>query len=153
VSSHLISTQEGLILLDTGREKMVPMIRKSIEKLGYRMQDVKIILLSHAHEDHVGGLAAMKELTGAKVMALGDDAVTIGEGIDKSPAHTPNWKPVKVDRVLKDRDTVTLGGVTMQAYWTPGHTKGCTTWVMTVMDNGKPLQVAFLGGISLHPGI
>ena len=132
ISSHIIVTPQGLILVDTGTEQMLPGIRSNIEKLGYRLRDVKIILSSHAHWDHVEGHAAMKELTGAQVMALGEDAAAIASGIDSSAAGAQGWKPTQVDRVLKDGDTVTLGGVTLQAHLTPGHTKGCTTWTTTV---------------------
>lgn len=153
VSSHIIVTPQGLILLDTGTLQMLPVIRTNIEKLGHRMQDVKIILSSHAHWDHVEGHAAMKELTGAQVMALGEDAAAIAAGADNSALGAEGWKPTKVDRVLGHGDTVTLGGVTMQAHLTPGHTKGCTTWTMTVQENGKPYVVAFIGGVGINEGV
>jgi metallo-beta-lactamase class B len=100
---------EGLILLDTGTQEMLPGIRSNLEKLGYTLQDVKIILSSHAHWDHVEGHAAMKELSGAKVMAVGEDAAAIASGIDNSAAGASGWNPTEVDRVLKDGDKVTLG--------------------------------------------
>ena len=153
VSSHVIATPAGLILLDTGTTQMLPMIRANVEKLGFRMQDIKIILSSHAHWDHVEGHAAMQALTGAQVMAVGEDAAAIASGVDSSAIAARGWKPVKVDRVLKDGETVTLGNVTMRAHLTPGHTKGCTTWTMTVQDGGKSYLVVFVGGISINEGV
>ena len=153
VSSHVIATPAGLILLDTGTTQMLPMIRANVEKLGFRMQDIKIILSSHAHWDHVEGHAAMQALTGAQVMAVGEDAAAIVSGVDSSAIAARGWKPVKVDRVLKDGETVTLGNITMRAHLTPGHTKGCTTWTMTVQDGGKSYLVVFVGGISINEGV
>ena len=153
VSSHIIVTPEGLILLDTGTEQMLPGIRTNIEKLGHRLQDVKIILSSHAHWDHVENHATMKELTGAQVVALGEDATAIATGTDNSAVGGQGWKPTKVDRILQDRDTVTLGGVTLQAHLTPGHTKGCTTWTTTIRENEKTYLVVFIGGTSINRGV
>ena len=153
ISSHVISTPAGLILLDTGSAQMVPVIRANVEKLGFRLQDIKIILSSHAHWDHVEGHAAMHALTGAEVMAVGEDATAISSGVDNSALGAQGWKPVKVNRVLKDGDTVTLGGVTMRAHLTPGHTKGCTTWTTTVQNGGQSYLVVFVGGISINEGV
>lgn len=153
ISSHIIVTTQGLILLDTGTLQMLPGLRANVEKLGHKMQDVKIILSSHAHWDHVEGHAAMKELTGAQVMAVGDDAAAIASGTDNSALGGDGWKPTKVDRVLKDREIVTLGGVTLHAHLTPGHTKGCTTWTTTVQENGNPYLVAFVCGMGINQGV
>jgi glyoxylase-like metal-dependent hydrolase (beta-lactamase superfamily II) len=124
ISAHVITTPEGLILLDTGTKEMLPGLRANIEKLGHKLSDVKIILSSHAHWDHVENHAAMKKLTGAQIMAVGEDAAAISAGIDNSALGGEGWPPAKVDRVLKDGDMVTLGGVTPKAHLTPGHTKG-----------------------------
>ena len=153
ISSHIIVTPEGLILLDTGTAEMLPGIRTNIETLDYTLKDVKIILSSHAHWDHVEGHAAMKELTGAQVMAVGEDAAAIGSGIDSSAAGAQGWNPVRVDRVLEDLDTISLGGVTMQAHLTPGHTKGTTTWTTTVEESGKSYRVVFVGGTGINRGV
>jgi metallo-beta-lactamase class B len=153
ISSHIIVTKAGIILLDTGTLQMLPGLRANIEKLGHKLSDIKIILSSHAHWDHVEGHAAMKDLTGAQVMAVGEDAAAIAAGVDNSALGAEGWKPTKVDRVLKDSDTVALGGVTMTAHLTPGHTKGCTTWTTTVEENGKPYAVVFIGGISINEGV
>jgi metallo-beta-lactamase class B len=153
ISSHVISTKAGLILLDTGTTQMVPVIRANVEKLGFRVEDIKIILSSHAHWDHVEGHAAMQALTGAQVVALGEDATAIANGVDNSALGAQGWRPVKVDRILKDGESVTLGGVTMQAHLTPGHTKGCTTWTMTVQEGSRSYLVVFVGGISVNEGV
>ena len=153
ISSHIIVTPEGLILLDTGTQEMLPGIRTNLEKLGYTLQDVKIILSSHAHWDHVEGHAAIKELSGATVMAVGEDAAAISSGIDSSAAGAQGWNPAEVGRVLEDGDKVTLGGVTMQAHWTPGHTKGCTAWTTTVEEDGKSYTVVFVGGTGINRGV
>lgn len=153
ISAYIIVTPEGLILLDTGTVEMASGLRANIEKLGHRMSDVKIILSSHAHWDHVEGHAAMQKLTGARIMAVGEDAAAIASGIDSSALGGPNWTSAPVDRTLKDGETVTLGGQTLTALLTPGHTKGCTTWTTTVTEDGRTLQVVFLGGTSINPGV
>ena len=153
ISAHIVVTPQGLILLDTGTREMLPGLRANIEKLGHKLTDVKIILSSHAHWDHVENHAAMKELTGAQVMALGEDAAAIASGKDNSALAGEGWTRTKVDRILKDGDTVTLGGVTLAAHLTPGHTKGCTTWTTTVAESGRSYGVVFIGGISINDGV
>lgn len=153
VSSFLFVTPAGNILLDTGVEQAVPLVRANIEKLGFKISDVKIILASHAHFDHVGGHALMQQLTGATVMAVGEDATSISSGTDVSALGGPGWKPAKGGRVLKDGDTVTLGGVTLTAHLTPGHTKGCTTWSTRVQQDGKSLFLVMVGGTSINGGV
>ena len=153
VSSHIIVTPQGLILIDTGTREMLPGVRANIEKLGHALSDVKIILSSHAHWDHVENHARLKELTGAQVMALRDDATAIATGIDSSALAGEGWEPTRVDRILEDGDTVTLGGVSLQAHLTPGHTKGCTTWTTTIQEDGKSYLVVFVGGVSINPGV
>jgi metallo-beta-lactamase class B len=153
ISAHLIVTPQGLILLDTGTREMLPGLRANIEKLGHTLRDVKIILSSHAHWDHVENHATMKELTGAQVMALGEDAAAIASGVDNSALGGTGWRPVKVDRILNDGDTVTLGGTALQAHLTPGHTKGCTTWTTNVEEGGRSYGVVFIGGIGINEGV
>lgn len=143
IASYLLTTPQGHIMIDTGTREMGPVIRTNVEKLGFKLKDVKILLSGHAHFDHVQGHAAMKQATGARVMALGDDAAALASGTDRSPLNDEGWEPVKVDRVLKDGDTVTLGGTTLRAVWAPGHTPGCTVWTTRVEDAGKPYSVAF----------
>ena len=153
ISSHIIVTEEGLILLDTGTVEMLPHLRSNIQGLGHSLQDVKILLSSHAHWDHVENHAAIKELTGARVVALGEDARALASGIDNSALGAEGWKPTRVDRILEDGDTVTLGGVTLKAHHTPGHTKGCTTWTMSVQENDETYRVVFVGGTSINQGV
>ena len=145
IASYLVVTPKGDILIDTGTTEMTPVIRNNVEKLGFKLGDVKIMLSSHAHFDHVGGQAAMKKLTGAKVMAIKQDAEALEAGKDLSPLGDEGWTPVKVDRVLKDGDTVSLGGTTLRAVWAPGHTPGCTVWTTDVTDAGKRYNVAIFG--------
>lgn len=145
IASYLIATPQGHILVDTGTTEMTPVITANVEKLGFKLRDIRIMLSSHAHFDHIGGHAAMKKLTGAKVMAIRQDADALEAGKDLSPLGDEGWTPVKVDRVLKDGDTVKLGGTTMRAVWAPGHTPGCTVWTTDVMDGGRSYSVAIFG--------
>lgn len=153
IASYLITTPQGHIMIDTGVNEMAPVIRANVEKLGFKLQDVEILLSSHAHFDHIQGHAAMKKATGARVMAIGEDAAALAAGIDKSPLADEGWEPVVVDRVLKDGDTVTQGGTTLRAVWSPGHTPGCTTWTTSVQDNGRTYSVAFYGGGAPNGGV
>ncbi len=153
LACYLITSPEGHILINTGFEQTVPLIRKSVESLGFRMADIKILLASHAHSDHVAGHALMRELTGAKVAVMkGDDAVIASGGEGQYLYETSRWKPCPVDRVLKDGDEVSLGGVTLVAHLTPGHTRGCTTWTCKVMDGGKTDDVVVIGSPNVNPG-
>ncbi len=145
IASYLVTTPQGNILIDTGTTEMTPVITANIEKLGFKVRDIKIMLSSHAHFDHIGGHAAMKKLTGARVMAIRQDAEALEAGKDLSPLGDEGWAPVKVDRVLKDGDTVTLGGATLRAVWAPGHTPGCTVWTTSVPDGGRSYAVAIFG--------
>jgi metallo-beta-lactamase class B len=155
VSSFLITTPAGHILLESGFAQSVPYIRAGVEKLGFRFADIKILLAGHAHPDHVAGHAAIHELTGAKVMVMEEDATRVEQGIAGVPLAERDgleWPPVPVDRRLHDGDTVTLGDTTLKAWRTPGHTAGCTTWTMTVVENGQPLQVVFAGSFTILEG-
>jgi metallo-beta-lactamase class B len=111
------------------------------------------MLSSHAHFDHIEGHAAMKKLTGAQVMAMVGDAEALESGKDNSALGAMGWEPVKVDRVLKHGDTVSLGGTTLRAVHAPGHTQGATTWVTAVEDKGKQYTVAILGGTTPNEGV
>ena len=153
LSSFLIVTPAGGIIIDSGEAETVPFIRASVEKLGFRLSDIKILLTGHAHFDHVGGHADLKRLTGAQVMVMDADRQALESGVDRSALGGPGWKPVAIDRVLKDGDTVTLGGVTLTAHLTPGHTQGCTTWTMEAGQDGKKYQVAFTGSVTINEGV
>jgi metallo-beta-lactamase class B len=145
LGSFLITTPEGHILINSDYERTVPMIRASVEKLGFRFTDIKILLGSHAHGDHMEGDALFKELTGARVMAMEEDVPALEK-------MRPGGKPHPIDRVLHDGDDVKLGGVTLVAHLTPGHTKGCVTWTMKVQDGGKSYEVVILGSIGVNAG-
>lgn len=145
LGSFLITTPQGNILINSDFDDTVPLIKASVEKLGFKFTDVKILLGSHAHGDHMEGDARVKELTGARVMVMEQDVPAISK-------MTPGGKPHPIDRVLHDGDTVSLGGTTLTAHLTPGHTKGCTTWTMKVADGGKSYNVVILGSIGVNPG-
>lgn len=150
VSSFLITTPEGHILLDSGLPETVPLIREGFKQLGFKLEDVKWLINSHAHFDHAGGLAELKTLTGAKLAATEADAaqLALGGKDDFTWGDTLAFPPVKTDRILRDGDTIKLGGVTMTARLTPGHTKGNTTWTIKVKDGAKTYDVVFVGSTS-----
>lgn len=154
VTSFLIVTHAGDILLDGGFVQTAPQIEANIRKLGFGLSDVKILLDSHAHYDHAGGLAELKRLTGAQFAAMEGDAAVLARGGrgDFYFGDRLTFPAVKPDRVIRDGDTVTLGGVTLTAHLTAGHTRGCTTWTMTTEDRGKPLRVVFVGSMSVLSG-
>lgn len=156
VSAYLITTPEGHILLDTGFEDTVPIILRGVEQLGFKPADIKFILSSHAHIDHTGGHALMKQTTGAQVLASAADARVLESGGADDfltwPKDTLLYAPVKVDRILGDREGVTLGGVTLTAHLTPGHTQGATTWTMEVKDGGRAYHVVFFSSATINDG-
>jgi len=156
LGSYLVTTPEGHILINSSLEASVPLIRESVEKLGFRFGDVKILLISHAHWDHCAGSAWVKELTGAKYMVMDADVPVIESGgkEDFQYGSSPDnlYKPTQVDRVLHDGDEVKLGGVVLVAHKTPGHTKGCTTWTMKTVDAGKTYDVVIVGSPNVNPG-
>jgi metallo-beta-lactamase class B len=153
ISSYLVTTPKGHFLINSGFEETVPLIRASVESLGFKMRDVKILLASHAHSDHVAGHAAAQEATGAKVYVMqGDDGV-IGAGGKGQYLYTDSrWKECAVDRVLKDGEKVTLGDTTLVAHKTPGHTPGCTTWACQVTEGSQKQNVVIVGSPNVNPG-
>lgn len=155
LASYLITTPEGHILINSSLEESVPLIRESVEKLGFKFTDIKVLLISHAHWDHCAGSAEILKLTGAKYMVMEQDVATVESGgAPKSrlrPAYL-TFPTSKVDRILKDGDKVELGGSTLVAHLTPGHTQGCTTWAMQVDDGGKKLDAVIIGSPNLNPG-
>jgi len=153
VSSFLITSPEGHILIEGGFAETAPHIEKNIHKLGFKLEDVKILLTSHAHFDHAGGLAELKRITGGKLYASKPEAVMLANG-GKGDFHFGDqlqFPPVSTDRIVSDNEQIQLGGVTMRSYLTPGHAKGCTTWTMTTTENGKRYNVVFVGSVSV-PG-
>ncbi|PYQ50946.1 MAG: subclass B3 metallo-beta-lactamase [Acidobacteria bacterium] len=147
IASYLIVSTQGHILIDGGFVETAPMIRANIEKVGCRLTDVKILLNTHAHFDHAGGLAALKQQSGATLMASERDAPLLERGGKNDPQFGNKFlfPPVEPDRLLHDGDRVTLGGSTLTAVMTPGHTPGCTTWTMTVRDKGRDYHVVIVG--------
>lgn len=153
LACYLIATPEGHIVINTGFEETVPLIRDSIESLGFKLADVKILLASHAHSDHVAGHAAFQEMTGAKVFAMEGDATVMSSGGAGQYLYADSrWPACQIDRVLKDGDEVKLGGVTLVAHSTPGHTRGCTTWTWQVTDADKKYDVVVIGSPNVNPG-
>lgn len=155
ITSYLITTPQGHILIDGGFVETAPLIRVSLQKLGFKLEDVKMLLNNHAHNDHAGGLAELKKLTGAKLVAAEGDAALLAAGGHGDFAFGDRmvFPPVKVDRTIRDGDTVTLGGTTLTARVTPGHTRGCTSWTMQVKEGGQTLDVVFAGSVSVNPGV
>jgi metallo-beta-lactamase class B len=143
IASYLIVTPAGDILLDGGFVETAPQIEANIQTLGFKLADVKVLLSSHEHLDHAGGLAELKRLTGAEFVAMAEEVPTLTSGTS-FPSVTP-------DRVIHDGDTVSLGGMTLTAHLTPGHTRGCTTWTMVTQDGGKPYNVVFVGSATVLP--
>jgi metallo-beta-lactamase class B len=152
LSSYLITTGEGDILINSSFERTVPIIRANIEKLGFQFTDVKILLGSHAHSDHMEGNALVKKLTGAQVYVMAGDDQVIANGGAGQYLYKARWPACKVDRVLHDGDKVTLGDATLTARLTPGHTRGCTTWTMEATDGGKTYHVVIVGSPNVNEG-
>jgi metallo-beta-lactamase class B len=166
IAAYIIKTSQGLILLDTALPESTGMIKANIAKLGFKLADIKIILNSHAHFDHTGGLAEIKKDTGAQLVAGERDKPLLEGGYypgDEKNADLA-FPPVKVDRAVKEGDKVTLGDVTLIAHSTPGHSPGCTSWETRAKDAGKERSVLFfcsgtvalnhlVGGSTTYPGI
>jgi metallo-beta-lactamase class B len=156
LASFLITTPQGHILINSSMAASVPLIENSIQKLGFRLADVKILLISHAHFDHCAGSNLIKRKTHALYMVMDADVPVVEDGgrSDFQYASRPDFlfAPAKVDRILHDGDTVQLAGVILTAHLTPGHTKGCTTWTMQVLHNGKLCNVVIVGSTSVNPG-
>jgi metallo-beta-lactamase class B len=140
--AFLVATPAGHVLINTNFEETVPLLRDSVEKLGFRFADIRIVLGSHAHGDHMEGDALVKQLTGAQVMAMAEDVPALER-------MRPGGKPHPVDRVLHDGDEVTLGGTTLVARHTPGHTPGTTTWTLRAEEEGREYHVVILGGMGV----
>ena len=136
LSSFLIVTPAGNILIDSTYERNVKTIEKSVTDLGFKFADVKILLGNHAHGDHQEGDALVKQMTGARIMAMAEDVPAL-------QAMKPGGKEHPIDSILHDGDAVMLGGVTLIAHLTPGHTRGCTTWTTSVQEGGKSYHVVF----------
>jgi len=145
LATFLVTTPQGHILINTDYERNNAVIRDSVTKLGFRPEDIKIILGSHAHGDHMEGDALMKQQTGAQVMAMAEDVQAL-QGI------RPGGKEHPIDRILKDGEQVKLGDMTLTALLTPGHTNGCTTWTFKVQEGGRTYDVLIIGSVGVNNG-
>src|SRR5262249_48103991 len=134
LASYLITTPKGHILINSGFAETVPLIKASVEKLGYRFADIKFLLDSHAHDDHVAGKARVRKQSGAQVYVMEGDEEIVRTGGHGDFQYNTTWEPCAVDRVLHDGEIVCLGIASLEAHKTPGHTRGCTTWTMTVNE-------------------
>jgi metallo-beta-lactamase class B len=155
ITSYVIATSEGHVLVNPGFEETVPIIRANMKTLGLRYEDIRVVLNGQAHIDHVAGCAAIRRDTTARVMAMVGDADIMeggGKGDFRFDGET-SWPPCKVDRVLHDGDEVKLGGVVLHAVLTAGHTKGCTTWTFDLEDGGRRYAVVIVGGLRVNPGV
>jgi metallo-beta-lactamase class B len=155
LASYLVVTSAGDILINSNLASSPPLIRRSVEQLGFNFRDVKILLISHAHSDHAGGSAAIKRMTGAKYMVMDSDVPVVESGGAKDfayPGFADRYPGAKVDRVLHDGDEVRLGSVVLVAHKTPGHTRGCTTWTMRTVSGGRLRDVVIVGSWNVNPG-
>jgi metallo-beta-lactamase class B len=145
LASFIVAAPAGLVLINSSYERNVPVLKASVEQLGFKFADVKIVLGSHAHGDHQEGDALVKEMTGAQVMAMAEDVPALKN-------MKPGGKEHPIDRVLHDGDTVSLGGTTLVAHLTPGHSRGNTTWTMKAQEGGKSYDVVIVGSLGVNPG-
>lgn len=151
VTAYLITTPNGHILIDAGFEETVPQIKANVAKLGFKLEDIKILLINHAHYDHCGGLAEIKKLTNAKLYASPPDASVLEDGgmsDFRFGGDKPLFTPVKVDEILKDGQEIKLGNTTLKTYFTHGHTKGATSWTTDISENGKKYKVVFASSVT-----
>jgi metallo-beta-lactamase class B len=152
VTSYLITTPQGHILIDAGFAETVPQIKANVARLGFKLEDIKILLVNHAHYDHCGGLAEIKKLTGARLFASPPDALVLEDGgvsdfrFGGDPAFS--FTPVKVDEILKDGQEIRFGGSVLKTHFTFGHTKGATSWTAETTENGKKYNVAFISSVT-----
>jgi metallo-beta-lactamase class B len=156
LASYLVVTPKGLILINSSLESSVPLIRKSVEQLGFHFSDIRILLISHAHGDHCAGSAAIIKLTGAKYFVMDADVPVVESGGRKDFRYgaelDQRYPPAHVDRVLHDGDTVQIGGAVLTAHLTAGHTRGTTTWTMDEDEGGRLLHVLIVGSPNVNPG-
>jgi metallo-beta-lactamase class B len=140
LSSFLVVTPAGNILIDSTYERNVRTIQKSVEQLGFKFSDIKILLGNHAHGDHMEGDALVKELTGAQVIVMDEDVPALRN-------LKPGGKEHPIDKIIHDGDTVTLGGLTLTAHLTPGHTRGATAWTMQTTEDGRAYNAVFFASV------
>jgi len=154
LASYLIVTPQGNILINTGFESSVPVIRSSIQTLGFRFADIKILLVTHAHNDHATGMATVKRLTHASMLAMEEEAPLLESGgrTDYLFGSSAWFKPVKVDRTFKDGGKIELGGTQLTAHLTPGHTKGSVSYSLEIVENGRTYHVLIANLGTINPG-
>ena len=155
ITAYLVTTPAGHILINTGYEDTPPLICDSIVKLGFKPSDVKILLNSQAHYDHVAGQAAMQKMTGARIYSSATEVAVLESGGKADPrwGREQTYPAVKVDHVVRDLEEVTLGGTTLVAHMTPGHSIGCTTWTLRLSEAGRTYNVVIVGGTTINPGV
>jgi len=157
LSTYLITTPQGNILINTGLAETVPQIKANVEKLGFKIADTKILAATHGHYDHVAGLAELKRMTGAKMMMSEQDVELLESGgkADFRFGDTPSarFEPVNVDQKIKDGDTISLGETVLTAHHHPGHTKGATSFTLNVAESGKTYRVVIANMGSINPGV
>ena len=156
LASYLVATPKGLILINANLQSSPPQIEKSVRALGFHFRDVKILLISHAHYDHCAGAAEILKHTGAKYEVMAQDVAVVesggGDDFQYGSDKSMHFPPAHVDRVLHDGDTVSLGGTTLTAHLTPGHTKGTTTWTLDEPFEGRAMHVVIVGSPNVNPG-
>lgn len=157
LSTYLITTPQGHILINTGLAETVPQIKANIEKLGFKLSDVKILTATHAHSDHVAGMAELKKTTGAKMIMSEQDSELLENGGKTDfrwgdMVHTL-FPPVKVDQKLKESQKISLGGTELTIHIHPGHTKGATSFTLDVREGGKTYRVVIANMASVNPGV
>ena len=157
LSTYLIATPQGNILINTGFPETLPLIKAGVEQLGFKLSDTKILTATHAHGDHVAAMAELKKMTGAKMVMSEQDADVLESGgrtdFRFGDTAQARFEPVKVDQRLKDGDKITLGGTTLTAHLNPGHTKGATSFTFDVRDGGKTYRVGIVNMGSINPGV
>lgn len=154
IGVYLITTPDGHILLDAATEAGAAIVEANIQSLGFKLTDIKYLIENHAHSDHVGGLAKLKADTGAQLLASKADryGLETGKLDNETLSWDDNFPPVKVDRVIADGEKISMGGIRLQAVLTPGHTKGCTSWLLRENDKGIARKVFFVGSLTVADG-
>lgn len=147
ITSFLITSPKGHILIDGGFAETATQIKENIVKLGFKLKDVKILLNTQAHYDHAAGLAELKRAAGAKMLISAEDKILLENGgkNDFAFGNDYSYEPVKADRIIKDGEVIKLGNISLKTIFTPGHTKGCTSFWLEVKENGKKYNVLFHG--------
>jgi metallo-beta-lactamase class B len=145
IASILVATPQGHILIDTGTQKMAAVVFPNMVKLGFKPADIKLLLISHAHYDHMETMETIRRITGATVAALEAEVPALVSGHDLSSNETWGQEPLHVDRVLKSGDDIVLGGSSIKVIWTPGHTLGAAAYFINTQENGRNYQIVFGG--------